>query len=161
MRTTTGFTVMIAAVLTFAEWGAAQEAAPVARWSFEQVSGPSVADTVGNHAGAVKGASQQVAGVDGQALKFDGGFVSVPSAPTLQFADARFSIAAWVNPYELDAGQQMIVAKNVYSAGKREWGLMGRQRQPVSVLPLAERLEDARFAGRTATGALASRRRDG
>ncbi len=124
MRTTTGFTVMIAAVLTFAEWGAAQEAAPVARWSFEQVSGPSVADTVGNHAGAVKGASQQVAGVDGQALKFDGGFVSVPSAPTLQFADARFSIAAWVNPYELDAGQQMIVAKNVYSAGKREWGLM-------------------------------------
>ena len=54
----------------------------------------------------------------------DGGFVSVPSASTLQFTDARFSIAAWVNPYELDAGQQMIVAKNVYSADQREWGLM-------------------------------------
>ena len=65
----------------------------------------------------MKGALQPVPGVEGQALKFDGGFVSVPSAPTLQFADATFSIAAWVNPYELGRGQQMIVAKNAYSAG--------------------------------------------
>jgi len=124
MKTMTRLAVMIAAVLTLVEWGVAEDPAPVARWSFEHMTGQSVADTVGDHASAVKGALQQVAGVDGQALKFDGGFVSVPSAPTLQFTDARFSIAAWVNPYALDAGQQMIVAKNVYSANQREWGLM-------------------------------------
>ena len=74
--------------------------------------------------GPLKARRSQVAGVDGQALRFDGCIVSVPSAPSLQFADATYSIAAWVNPYELGRGQQMIVAKNVYSAGKREWGLM-------------------------------------
>ncbi len=121
MRTLLAIAATAVAIL---ETSAAEEASPVARWSFQQVRGQTVPDAVGNHAGAAKGALQQVAGVDGQALKFDGGFVSVPSAPTLQFADAGFSIAAWVNPYELGAGQQMIVAKNVYSAGKREWGLM-------------------------------------
>ena len=60
------------------ETSAAEEASPVARWSFEQVRGQTVADAVGKHAGDAKGAPQQVAGVDGQALKFDGGFVSVP-----------------------------------------------------------------------------------
>lgn len=124
MRTMTGFAVLIAAVLTLVEGVAAEDAPPVAHWSFEQAPGQSVVNTVDSHAGAVRGAWQQAVGVDGQALKFDGGLVSVPSAPALQFADARFSIAAWVNPYELDAGQQMIVAKNVYSADQREWGLM-------------------------------------
>lgn len=116
--------VLAATAVAMVETCVSKEAAPVARWSFEQAPEKSVADTVGNHVGTVAGTPQQVAGVDGQALKFDGDFVSVPSAPTLQFSDACFSIAAWVNPYALDAGQQMIVAKNVYSAGKREWGLM-------------------------------------
>ena len=124
MKTPTEFVLMTIVALAVLDLSAAEEVTPVARWSFEEIRERSVADTVGDHASAVKGALQQVAGVDGQALKFDGGFVSVPSAPTLQFTDARFSIAAWVNPYELDAGQQMIVAKNVYSANQREWGLM-------------------------------------
>jgi len=124
MKTTTGFVLMTAVALAVPDLSAAEEVTPVARWSFEEVREHSVADAVGNHAGTVNGKPQQVAGVDGQALKFDGGFVTVPSAPTLQFTDAGFSIAAWVNPYELDAGQQMIVAKNVYSANQREWGLM-------------------------------------
>ena len=116
--------VMLATGLIFVEGGAAEDAVPVACWSFDPTPGPAVADTVGDHAGVVRGAWQQVAGVVGQAGKFDGGLVSVPSVPTLQFPDARFSIAAWVNPYELDGGQQMIIAKNVYSADQREWGLM-------------------------------------
>ena len=57
-------------------------------------------------------------------MKFDGGWVSVPSSAALQFADATFSVAAWVDPYAVHGGQQMIVAKNAYSADKREWGLM-------------------------------------
>lgn len=48
----------------------------------------------------------------------------VASSPELRFTDATFSVAAWVNPYELGRGQQMIIAKNDYSAGQREWGLM-------------------------------------
>ena len=48
----------------------------------------------------------------------------VPSSPELCFTDATFSVAAWVNPYTLGGEQQMIIAKNDYSAGKREWGLM-------------------------------------
>lgn len=48
----------------------------------------------------------------------------VTSSPELCFADATFSVAAWVNPYRLGSEQQMIIAKNDYSAGEREWGLM-------------------------------------
>ncbi|MBM3858616.1 MAG: hypothetical protein FJ395_03080 [Verrucomicrobia bacterium] len=48
----------------------------------------------------------------------------VPSSPELCFADVTFSVTAWVNPYKLGGEQQMIIAKNDYSAGKREWGLM-------------------------------------
>jgi hypothetical protein len=48
----------------------------------------------------------------------------VPSSPELCFADVTFSVTAWVNPYTPGGEQQMIIAKNDYSAGKREWGLM-------------------------------------
>jgi hypothetical protein len=124
MKTTIKFTMMAAALFAVLEMRAAEDATPVAQWSFEQVRERKVADAVGKHTGTVKGTPQQAPGVDGQALKFEGGIVSVPSSPSLQFGDVSFSIAAWVNPYELGGGQQMIVAKNVYSAGKREWGLM-------------------------------------
>ena len=121
--------LVIAALCTAAstvvlETLADDEALPVARWSFEEIRGREVADAVGNHAGSVKGALQPVPGVEGQALKFGGGCVSVPSSPTLQFTNATFSVTAWVNPHALDGSQQMIAAKNAYSAGHREWGLM-------------------------------------
>ena len=108
-----------------AAWGvAAENASPVARWAFEEVRGSTVADSAGQLTGAVKGSPQQVSGVDGQALKFDGDCVSVASAPAMVFADATFSISVWVNPYSLGRDQQIIVGKNAYSAGQREWGLM-------------------------------------
>jgi hypothetical protein len=97
---------------------------PVARWSFDQVDGRVVLDVAGKHPGTASCVPRLVAGVEGRALRLDGGLMSVPSAPSLQFTDATLSVAAWVNPYEVSVGQQMIVAKNVYSAGKREWGLM-------------------------------------
>ena len=124
MKTATRCLLIAAVAFAVPESRAADDATSMARWSFEQIRDGTVADAVGNQPGTVKGTPQSVAGVDGQALRFDGCIVSVPSAPSLQFADATFSIAAWVNPYELGCGQQMIVAKNVYSAGKREWGLM-------------------------------------
>lgn len=97
---------------------------PTAHWTFEKSDGRKVADALGKLTGAVKGFPQQVPGVVGQALKFDHDFVLVPSSPTLQFPDATFSVSAWVNPYTPGGSQQMIIAKNVYSAGQREWGLM-------------------------------------
>lgn len=111
-------------VLAALELHAAEEATTVARWPFEQIRKGMVADAVGNHTGVVIGTPQQVPGVDGQALKFDGALVSVPSSPSLRFTNATFSVTAWVNPYALDGNQQMIIAKNAYSAGLREWGLM-------------------------------------
>lgn len=99
-------------------------AVPLAHWSFEDLRGRAVPDVVGRHSGMVSSVPQLVSGVTGQALKFEDTVVNVPSAPQLCFTDANFSISVWVNPYELNGGQQMIVAKNVYSAGQREWGLM-------------------------------------
>jgi predicted neuraminidase len=99
-------------------------AQPLARWSCEEVRGGKVQDVVGKLSGTVKGAPQQVPGVEGQALKFDGDLVSVSSSPALCFTDATFSVSAWVNPYDVSGGQQMIMAKNAYAAGQREWGLM-------------------------------------
>ncbi|MFA6561230.1 MAG: LamG-like jellyroll fold domain-containing protein [Verrucomicrobiia bacterium] len=128
MKTMTflGQAVVIAVVsLTTLETRAADGAAsPVAQWSFEEVRERKVADSVGNHTGTVKGALQQMPGVEGQGMKFDDCVVSVPPSPSFRFTNATFSIAAWVNPYALDGSQQMIVAKNAYSAGQREWGLM-------------------------------------
>ena len=100
------------------------ELSPVAHWSFDPIHERVVQDTTGKHPGKTTIPPQLEAGVEGQALRFEGNLVSVPSAPALQFTDASFSIAAWVNPYESGGDQQMIIAKNVYSEAKREWGLM-------------------------------------
>ncbi|MCL4202268.1 MAG: exo-alpha-sialidase [Pirellulaceae bacterium] len=99
---------------------------PVASWRFETIESGVVRDSSGELAGKIAGAPELISGVEGQALKLDGqgDYVTVPSADAIAFADGDFSISAWVNVYALDRGQQMIVAKNVYSANQREWGLM-------------------------------------
>ena len=51
MRTLIAIAATAVAIL---ETSAAEEASPMARWSFEQVRGQTVADAVGNHAGAAK-----------------------------------------------------------------------------------------------------------
>lgn len=107
--------MILASVLAVHVSCAAEPAVPVARWTFDEPSGP---------AGTVKGTPETVPGVEGKAWRFDGAVLSVPSSPALQFVDATFSLSAWVNPYELGSGQQMILCKNVYSANQREWGLM-------------------------------------
>ena len=103
---------------------ASAAAQPVARWTFDEKPGATISDAVGKLPGAVKGAPELVAGVEGRAWRFDGAYVSVPCVPALQFGESSFSIAAWVNPYEVSNAQQMIIGKNVYAAKQREWGLM-------------------------------------
>jgi len=97
---------------------------PVARWSMDAARGGVVSDAAGHHPATVKGDVQLMPGVACQSLKFNGDCLSVPSADDLQFADATFSLTAWVNPHTPGGDQQMIVAKNHYAAGQRQWGLM-------------------------------------
>jgi hypothetical protein len=117
----------IVSILLFAAATAPVRAAqPVARWTFESLEKTAIADAAGEHTGSVHGRPALAPGVEGTSLKLDGArdYISTPDAPDLSFTDATFSVAAWVNVYALNRGQQMIVAKNVYSADQREWGLM-------------------------------------
>jgi hypothetical protein len=99
---------------------------PVAAWSLGTLDAGVVPDTAGRLPASIVGAPESVAGVEGAALKLDGmgDYATVAAADAIAFADAPFSITAWINVYALDRGQQMIVAKNVYAANQREWGLM-------------------------------------
>lgn len=104
----------------------ADEVLPAARWSFEELRGGKVTDGAGAHPGKAEGELQQAPGAEGQSLVFDGEstLVTVPATPELSIGEGPFTVAAWVNPYERDRGQQMLVAKNDYAAGQREWSLM-------------------------------------
>lgn len=74
----------------------------------------------------IEGEPEIVAGAEGGCLRLDGrrDYAIVPDSKTLDFSQATFSISAWVNIYAQRGEQQMIIAKNVYSANQREWGLM-------------------------------------
>ncbi len=86
----------------------------------EDVSGHS------NHGKLLGGAGHTRGALGPHALRFDGvdDVAEVPDSPSLDFSHATFSIAVWIKVATLGRGQQMIVAKNVYSKNQREWGLM-------------------------------------
>lgn len=64
-------------------------------------------------------------GVAGDCRLFDGAtLISVDGSETLTEGPDGFSLTVWVNPYRLNAGQQMIAGKNRYSLGERQWSLM-------------------------------------
>ena len=98
----------------------------VGSWSFEDLRDAVARDFSGSLHGTIRGDPEAVPGVTGQAIRLNGvgDYVVIPSTDDLDFSNATFSISAWVNVYGLNRGQQMIVAKNVYPAGQREWGLM-------------------------------------
>lgn len=92
-------------------------AEPIALWQFEEIDGLDV--QLGGEPAIVDGAV-------GNAMKFNGKFdyVMIGDDDVLDFASGDFSITAWANTYSLSGEQQMIIGKNVYSQGKRQWGLM-------------------------------------
>ena len=64
-------------------------------------------------------------GVEGGSLVFDGDcLLKVKDSERLTGGEAGFTLTAWVNPYLLSGEQQMIAAKNRYSLGERQWGVM-------------------------------------
>lgn len=77
--------------------GLAQTPGPVARWPFDNASGPSVRDTVSGIEDKIGGFYKYVAGVSGQGLRFDGYTTSVvckaEDSPKLRHS---FSVTAWM-----------------------------------------------------------------
>jgi hypothetical protein len=64
-------------------------------------------------------------GVKGSSLVFDGNcLLKVKDSERLTGGESGFTLTAWVNPYRLSSGQQMIAAKNRYSLGERQWSVM-------------------------------------
>ena len=71
------------------------------------------------------GKVQLVSGVKGKSLALNGGTVlELKDSAKLTHGEKGFTFFTWVNPYRLNAGQQMIVAKNVYAKNQREWSVM-------------------------------------
>ena len=121
--------LLSASIATLAASASAQDApaGQLAHWSFESIDAPGATATRhGREATPHGGCQVHPSGVRGKCLVLDGmgAYVSIPDGEWLRFSDATFSISVWINPYSLRRGQQMIVGKNVYSANKREWGLM-------------------------------------
>jgi hypothetical protein len=85
------------AILSFPGRALAQQAAPVARWSFDNAAGPTVRDAVSGTEDNVGGFYKYVPGVSGSALRFDGYTTSVvrkaENAPRLH---GSFSVEAWI-----------------------------------------------------------------
>ncbi len=119
--------ILATALAPFASAADLSPDALLAHWSFDKGDGARVEDVSesGLH-GTLQGKPQAAEGVIGRSLRLDGerDLLTVRDATALDFSAATFSVSAWANVYALDRGQQMIVAKNVYSADQREWGLM-------------------------------------
>lgn len=40
-----------------------------------------------------------------------------------ELTNSAFTVSLWFNPYDLEAGQQMLAGKNRYSKNERQWSL--------------------------------------
>ncbi|MEE2642350.1 MAG: exo-alpha-sialidase [Planctomycetota bacterium] len=86
------------------------------KWSLESLSPSGL---------KVQGRVTTAEGVRGTSLAFQGdSLLKAEGSQKLASNRSGFTLTAWVNPYRLDGRQQMIAAKNVYSLGQRQWGVM-------------------------------------
>lgn len=75
----------------------AQMPDPVAKWTFDESKGPIVHDSVSHDETQIKGIYKRVAGVSGNALRFDGNTTSlIKSAETSPQLNGSFSLEAWI-----------------------------------------------------------------
>ena len=71
------------------------------------------------------GSATEAMGVREQCLVLKGkSLLEVKDSATVPNSSKPFTLSVWFNPYNLDRGQQMIVAKNRYSLNEREWSVM-------------------------------------
>ncbi len=69
----------------------------------------------------VHGTAKPAAGAVDQSLVLDGSSV-IELKDTAQL-NGSFTVSVWFNPHVLEGSQQMIVGKNRYSLGERQWGI--------------------------------------
>ncbi|MGK0185444.1 MAG: hypothetical protein ACI9R3_001222 [Verrucomicrobiales bacterium] len=70
------------------------------------------------------GEALRVEGVQGHALRLDGqSAVELNDSAHLNSGEKGFTASVWFNPFALEAGQQILIGKNRYSLGERQWGL--------------------------------------
>lgn len=79
---------------------------------------------LGEPGARLQGEARVVAGVTGGALLLDGHSALELADTTALGATGDFTFSLWCNPLRLRDGQHMIAAKNRYSRGEREWGVM-------------------------------------
>jgi len=93
--------VLGCAAAATAAWDPNTDPSLVGWWKFDEGSGLAAADSSGKgHNGTVTGGATWVSGFRGGAIEFDGvdDVVVVPDASDLRFAaDAKYTLAAWVN----------------------------------------------------------------
>lgn len=114
------------ALFVFASPGAAMEKEPANRasapdsdrtWPLDSASSKQL-----RHKG---GAATEADGVRDKSLVLSGkSLLEVKDSTSVPNSRKPFTLVVWLNPYNLDRGQQMIAAKNRYSLNEREWGVM-------------------------------------
>jgi hypothetical protein len=73
----------------------------------------------------IHGRAESVAGVKGRALQLDGrSVIEVKGSAAIGLGEEGCSFTIWCNPFLLRDEQRMIVGKNRYGKGEREWGVM-------------------------------------
>ncbi|MBI5691373.1 MAG: exo-alpha-sialidase [Verrucomicrobia bacterium] len=91
-------------------------AAPARHWPL---------DTAANAAFTLRGQASAVAGVRGQALALDGrSLIELNDSAGLNPGEAGFTLTLWAAAFAPGGEQQMLAAKNRYSLGERQWGVM-------------------------------------
>ncbi|MFO1441561.1 MAG: LamG-like jellyroll fold domain-containing protein [Verrucomicrobiaceae bacterium] len=70
-----------------------------------------------------RGVVKTAVGAAGGCLKLDGASL-IELKDSAKLASGAFTVSVWFNPYALEGGQQMVVGKNRYSRGERQWGLI-------------------------------------
>ncbi|MCB1226309.1 MAG: exo-alpha-sialidase [Verrucomicrobiales bacterium] len=81
-------------------------------WSLETESG------LGLHGSAIV-----APGVKGKSRMLDGGSL-IELQGSASLGDVPFTASLWFNPYEIGGSQQMLMGKNRYARGERQWGLI-------------------------------------
>jgi hypothetical protein len=71
--------------------------------------------TLHGSAKAASGAQAQSAVLDGASL--------IELKDSAQLASGAFTVSLWFNPYSLENSQQMLIGKNRYSLGERQWSI--------------------------------------
>lgn len=82
-------------------------------------------DEAGAAEWTIHGRAETVPGAEGAGLQLDGrSLIEVKDSAAIVPGAEGFSFTVWCNPFHGSDGQHMIVAKNRYSQGEREWGVM-------------------------------------